>query len=152
MLFNNKYILYVATLFLLSACNSTAKINVMDVSIQAADFLNPNIYNQTSPIVISIYQLKSSANFQQANFFSLYTDPIKALGVDMLDKRELEIQPKTKQEFVQNLSLDTNYIGLVAAYRDPDKSQWRQLISVKSGQNIKLKINLQTLKLVAKTY
>lgn len=152
MLFNNKYVLCVTLLFWLSACSSTAKVNIIETSVQAASFLNPNIYNQTSPIVISIYQLKSPTTFQQANFLALSMDPIKTLGEDLLDKTELEIQPETKQEFFQNLSFDTKYIGLLAAFRDPEKSQWRQLISIKSDKNIKLKINLQTLKIIAKTY
>lgn len=127
----------------LTACSSS-KPPQMDTTIQSVGFLNPNIYNQASPVVITIYQLKSPSTFQQANFFTLYNNPISTLASDLLDKRDIEIRPQQKQNLTITLSPQTNYIGVLAAFRDPDKAQWRQVIQVVPGKNIDIQINVAT--------
>lgn len=110
--------------------------------LQTGNFLNPNIYNAPSPVVVSFYQLKSPTIFQQSNFFNLYNNPEKTLDSDLLDKYEVEIRPGTTQSINFNLLPNANYIGLTAAFRDPDHAQWRQLLQIKPGKSIKLEVNL----------
>lgn len=133
----------------LAACGSS-KPPQMRATIQSVNFLNPNIYNQASPVVITIYQLKSPSSFQQASFFALYNNPTGTLASDLLDKRDIEIRPQQKQKLDILLSTQTNYIGVLAAFRDPDKAQWRQVIQVTPGKNISLQINVATQSLAAK--
>jgi len=135
-------IILAITLFL-TACSSS-KPPMMQTTIQSVSYLNPNINNQASPVVISIYQLKSPTTFQQANFFTLYNNPTATLAADLLDKRDIEIRPQQKQNLTVMLSSITNYIGVLAAFRDPDKSQWRQVIAVTPGKNIDLQIDIAT--------
>ncbi len=134
---------------LLAACSS-AKSPQMTAAIQSVAFLNPNIYNQASPVVIIIYQLKSPAVFQQANFFALYNNPTATLANDLLDKRDIEIRPQQQQSIHITLSPVTNYIGVLAAFRDPDKAQWRQVVAVTPGKNIAVQINAATQSITVK--
>ncbi len=113
-------------------------------AIESANFLNPNIYHQASPVVVVIYQLKSATTFQQANFFALSDNAQSTLGADLLDKRELEIRPGQKQTVRMDLSPQASYIGVVAEFRNPDSSQWRQIKQVKPGKSLKLRIHLST--------
>lgn len=135
-------IVLLTNLSFLAACSSTSPH--LAAKIQAAGFLNPNIYNQASPVVVTIYQLKSATAFQQANFFALNNNSIVVLGSDLLDKHDLEIRPEQQQTLRLILSPATNYIGVIAAFRNPDTAQWREVVSVKAGKNVKLQINLTT--------
>jgi type VI secretion system protein VasD len=134
---------------LLTACSSSAPPQ-MKATIQSIDFLNPNIYNQPSPVVITIYQLKSATAFQQASFFVLANNAAAVLGSDLLDKSEMEIRPKEKQKLEVILAPTANYIGVLAAFRDPDKAQWRQVIPVTPGKKVSLQINLAAQSVAAK--
>ena len=113
--------------------------------IQSVEYLNPNIYNQAAPVVVTIYQLKSPTAFTQANYFSLSSNAKSVLGADLLNKREIEVRPNQKQVVDSILSESTNYIGVVAAFRDTDHSQWRQIVEIKKpGKNVKVFINLDS--------
>lgn len=110
----------------------------LTATIETGNYLNPNVYNQASPVVVTFYQLKSATVFQQVNFFSLYDNAAKTLGGDLLDKYEVELRPEKTQEIHFNLSPAVNYIGVVAAFREPDRTQWRQVIPVTPGKSVEL--------------
>jgi type VI secretion system protein VasD len=137
-----KLTIALVSIITLTACSTSTP--QMETTIQSVNFLNPNIYNQASPVVITIYQLKSPATFQQASFFTLYNNPINTLASDLLDKRDIEIRPQQQQTLNIMLSPQTNYIGVLAAFRDPDKAQWRQVLQVDPGKNIEVQISVAT--------
>lgn len=141
-LFNRSLLLAVSALLLLAGCSTRAPHAT--TTVESVNFLNPNIYHQASPVVVTVYQLKSPTAFEQANFFTLSNNAQATLGADLLDKRDIEIRPKQKQNLRIELSPQTNYIGVVAAFRNPDTSQWRQVKPVKPGKNTKLQISLST--------
>ncbi len=118
--------------------------------LQAANYMNPDIYHHSAPVVVTIYQLKSPTAFQQANFFALNNNAVGVLGGDLLDKQEVELRPKQAQTIKIMLLPATNYIGVVAAFRDPDRSQWRQVVKVQANKSAKLQVNLGTQNVMAK--
>ena len=136
---------------MIAGCFGAVKTGEIQTHIQAVSFLNPNIYNQPSPVVITFYQLKKPTKFQQAIFFNIYNDPVKTLGDELIDKQELEITPEQKQEIKQLLTADTHYIGIVAAFRNPDTSQWRELIAVTPNKKLDLIVNLHSQSINVKT-
>jgi type VI secretion system protein VasD len=134
-------LIFLAIAVMLSACASHPP--QAKTTIQAVEFLNPNIYNQASPVVVTIYQLKSPTTFEQANFFALSNNAQAVLGADLLDKREIEIRPHQKQSLKTVLSTSANYIGVIAAFRDPDTSQWRAIKAIrKPGKDVSIHISL----------
>ncbi|HVV67767.1 MAG TPA: type VI secretion system lipoprotein TssJ [Gammaproteobacteria bacterium] len=135
------FFLLLAFILLITGC---AKTHHATAAIESTNFLNPNIYQQPSPVVVIIYQLKSSTAFQQANFFALSDNAQTLLGAELLDKREIEIRPGQKQSVPMDLSPEANYIGVIAEFRDPDTAQWRQIKQIKPGKNVKLQIRLST--------
>jgi type VI secretion system protein VasD len=136
------YTIILALLTLLIGCSGSP--SHLATVIRASGFLNPNIYNQASPVVVSIYQLKSATTFQQANFFSLNNNLSAILAADLLDKYNIEIRPEQKQELKLELTPNTNYVGVIAAFRNPDSAQWRQVVAVRPGKNAKVVIILAT--------
>jgi type VI secretion system protein VasD len=151
---NMKYVFQSITVTLLlvflTACASTSKPAQLTTTLRSVNYLNPNLDNQAAPVVVTFYQLKSPDTFKQADFFALYNKPTETLAADLLDKREVEIRPEKVQELEQNIATNATYIGIVAAYRDPDVAQWKQLIEIPANEKrIKLLINLETQRLSA---
>ncbi|MBS0352009.1 MAG: type VI secretion system lipoprotein TssJ [Proteobacteria bacterium] len=126
-----------------------ARTPTANINLQAANYLNPDIYKHSSPVVVTIYQLKSSAAFQQANFFALSNNPLGTLGSDLLDKQEIELRPKQTQNLKIPLSPEANYIGIIGAFRDPDHAQWRKLVKIEPRSSLKLQVNLATQNVIA---
>jgi len=139
---NIKLFFYVCFCCLLEACSIHSPH--AKTTIEAVEFLNPNIYHQASPVVVTIYQLKSQTAFEQANFFALNNNAQALLGSDLLDKRDIEIRPDQKQDLRIELSPSTSYIGVIAAFRSPDVAQWRQVKAVTPGSNTSFTIHLAT--------
>lgn len=142
-----KFFLVLLVFGLLSGCSS--KPPMLSVNLQAANYLNPNMYKHSSPVVVTIYQLKSPTTFQQANFYALNNNPVSILGGDLLDKQEIELRPNQTQKLKIPLSPETSYIGLIASFRNPDQAQWRRLVKVEPGSDAKLKVSLATQKIIA---
>lgn len=146
-----QFALMTLLLFFITACGSTTKPAQLITHLKSVNYLNPNLDNQASPVVITFYQLKSPEAFKQAAFFALYNKPTETLGVDLLDKREVEIQPEKTIEVDQNIAVNATHIGIVAAYRDPDVAEWKQVIEIPAGdKRVRLFVNLETQRLSAK--
>lgn len=148
-----RYVLLMIGLTLnLTGCFFSSSPSVLNATVETGHFLNPNVYNHSSPVVVTFYQLKSETIFQQVNFFSLYGNAEKTLGSDLLDKYELEVRPEKAQEINFSLSPTVNFIGVVAAFREPDHTQWRQVIPIKPGKDIHLQVavNAQSIMVIKK--
>ncbi len=145
-----KYIIHtavIAAVLLLTACISSGekKSIRLDTSIRTVSYLNPNIEQQASPIVVTFYQLKSPDAFKSANFFALHHKPAETLGADLLDKREFEIRPEQSLSIEQHAAPNTTYIGIVAGYRNPDIAEWRKLMAIPpDSRRLTLRVNLET--------
>ncbi len=128
--------------------NKPARLNT---KVQAVTYLNPNIYDQASPVVVVFYQLKSATAFSQANFFALYNEALKTLGTELLDKQELELRPNQSHELKQTIAPGARYLGVIAGYRNPDSAQWRQLIEIPADKKqLNLQLMLATQSITAK--
>jgi len=133
-----------------SACSSAKKLSVSDTSIQTAGMLNPNINNTKSPVELVFYQLTSKDKFEQASFQSLYGDASKTLGKDLLDKQSLMVKPGVIKQFKFKLLSDTNYVGVVAAFRKINEAQWRDVRKIDASSDIKLNVIVGTLSVTIK--
>lgn len=129
---------------IISMISCSTGTHYLNANVQSTNYLNPNIYNQSAPLMISVYQLKSSMTFQQASFYEINNNADELLGADLLDKREIEIRPEQKQLLRIQLHPQTNYIGIVAGFRNTDIANWRQIVPIKSGKNIKINVIAST--------
>lgn len=133
---------------LLSGCANPNTIP-LSTTIQSVYYLNPNTYNRPSPIIIVIYQLKNVSSFKQANFYSIYNHASKTLGNSLIDKEQIEIKPNQTKNLKLHLSTKANYVGIIAAYRNINRAQWRRIIEVPTDvKALKFNIELQSQSLV----
>jgi len=126
----------------LSACGSKppAKPASVTGTVQASAQINPSASKRPSPLLIRIYELKSAANFNAADFMSLYQRDQGELGADLLAKEEFVLNPGETKTFAKTLALDTRFLGVVAAYRDLEHAKWRTTVAVQPNQPQKVTV------------
>ena len=112
-------------------------------SIKADPTTNPDLRGRPSPIVVRVYELKSLAAFDSADFFSLFEKESETLGSDLVGREEYDLRPAETRPYRQRLQPDTKFIGVVAAFRDLENSRWRQAAPVpKRGVALSTEVTL----------
>ncbi|HHF0488500.1 TPA: type VI secretion system lipoprotein TssJ [Vibrio antiquarius] len=121
-----------------------------DLEITANHNINPDSNGRPSPVVVYVFELTSNTIFESQDFFSIYEESEKVLGPDLVNKYEISLTPGQKETYQASMSPKTEYLGIVAAFRDIENSNWRQVIKVdKTGYNT-YQILLEDLSLVVK--
>ena len=95
-------------------------------AINADGSVNPDRGGRASPIVVRVYELKSVAAFNSADFFSLFDKEQETLGGELVGREEFQLQPAETRQYRRQLQPDTKFFGVVAAFRDLEQSRWRQ--------------------------
>lgn len=112
------------------------------VTLDVHQNVNPDIHGRPSPIVLRIYELRAADGFNGADFISLYERDKEILGADLLAREEMTLIPGEKKEFKRELQKGTRFVGVMAAFRDLNHSQWRSILEVKPGKTSTLEIML----------
>jgi type VI secretion system protein VasD len=99
-------------------------------TVQVDPSVNPDANGRPSPVVVRFYELKAIAVFRSSDFFSVFDREQQTLGTEMVAREEFRLEPGDKRTFKRTLQGDTKFLGVVAAYRDLDHSQWRAMINV----------------------
>ena len=105
------------------------------INVTASAGVNPNANNRPSPVVVRLYELKASAQFESADFLSLYDKDQSVLGADIVSRDEFVLAPGDKKAITKPLVADTKFIGVVAAFRDLERARWRAVAAVQPNKN-----------------
>ena len=105
--------------------------------------VNPDRAGRPSPIVVRVYELKSVAAFNGADFFALFDNEQATLGGELVGREEFQLQPAETREYRRQLQPDTKFIGVVGAFRDLEQARWRQSAAVPSKSKPTIAIGLQ---------
>lgn len=127
---------------LLSACMPSNETK-LDLNYIVAPDVNPDHNLRPSPIVIRLFELTTPTVFENAEFFGLYQQPEQVLGSSLLNQEEHEFSPGTQVEHRLLLHPSTQFVALLAGYRDIENANWRLVIPVKPKErnNAKLLVN-----------
>jgi type VI secretion system protein VasD len=93
--------------------------------------------------VVRIYELKSIAAFNGADFFSLFDNEQATLSGELVGREEFQLQPAETRQYRRQLQPDTKFIGVVGAFRDLEQSRWRQAVPVPAKRSPTITIGLQ---------
>ena len=118
----------------LLACAGAPKPAQVAGTIQASSQVNPSTSKRPSPVLVRVYELKTAAAFNSADFMSLYQRDKAELGADLLGKEEFVLAPGESKTFAKTLAPDTRFLGVLAAYRDVEHAKWRSIVPVQPGQ------------------
>jgi len=112
-------------------------------AINADGSVNPDRGGRASPIVVRVYELKSVAAFNSADFFSLFDKEQETLGGELVGREEFQLQPAETRQYRRQLQPDTKFFGVVAAFRDLEQSRWRQAVPVPAKGSATLTLGIQ---------
>lgn len=130
---------------LLAACGAAPpKPTIVQGSVEAGGDINPDRRNRASPVTVRIYELKTVAVFDRADFFSVWDGEAETLGGDLLGRDEIQLVPGERRQFERTLQPDTRHIAVVAAFRDLERAQWRASTVVIPNRTQTLTISLGT--------
>lgn len=97
----------------------------LDLRIEASRDMNQNDRGRSTPVMVRVYELKSAARFEEADFISLQNDGKNVIGSDLLHMDEFILRPGNKQIIRRKAHSETTSIGVLAGFRDLGKSLWR---------------------------
>lgn len=144
---------YLCIFTAITACSTSpwtlfpTKINAQ---LLAAFDINPDANERPSPLVVRIYELKSNNTFDSADFFKLYDEEKATLGGDLISREEFEFSPGEGRKIIHKAHNQSRYFGVIAAYRNIDKSRWRASTALKlnSKNSLIIKIGKQSINII----
>ena len=123
-------LLSAVSLLLLAPSVEAAKKVTVKAKLSAVKGLNPDYQGRPSPVKIIVFQLASSDAFASADFFSLFDPDSGVLGGDLLGRTEILLQPGEVRDWNPQFDRETRFVGVIAAYRDIENSQWRATVEL----------------------
>jgi type VI secretion system protein VasD len=136
------------TAVLLAGCSSGPA--VLTANVAASAQVNPDAKKRPSPVVVRVYELKSPTQFDSADFVSLFDKDQAVLGADMLSREEFVLRPGETKTITKTLAPDTKFIGVMAAFRELERSRWHVVVPVVAGKKNQMNINLIDIAIEAK--
>ena len=124
---------------------------VAALTMTAAADANPDASGAAAPVTVRIYQLASTAAFEQADFFQLYNNDQTVLGADLLGRDEVTITPGGTQQLVKELKPGVTAIGVVAAFRDIQHANWRATATPPANKTTAIAVGIQGLNVTVST-
>ena len=121
------------------------KPKVLTVDVLAAARLNPSVSGRPSPVVVRIYELKAAAPFESADFVSLFDKEQATLGGDVIARDEFVLGPSESMAIKRDLSADSKFIAVMAAFRDLERAKWRAVVPLIAGEDNALSVRLDAL-------
>jgi type VI secretion system protein VasD len=113
---------------LVGGCSSAPPVKEqlgLELQVITDSQTNPDEMNRAAPIEVRIYELKSSAAFESADFYALQNDAKNTLSGDVLAVDEFILRPGASRMIRRRVSGEATAIGVIAAYRNLGKSVWR---------------------------
>jgi type VI secretion system protein VasD len=133
----------------LAACGGAPKPAQVNGTIQASAQINPSASKRPSPLLVRVYELKSAAAFNSADFMSLYQRDTAELAADLVGKEEFVLAPGETKPYAKTLSPDTRFLGVLAAFRDLEHSKWRSVVAIQPGKKQQVTIHAAELSVEA---
>jgi len=128
-----------------SACASAPKPpppTIVQGSVEVAAGVNPDSNGRASPIVVKMFELKSLAAFDSADFFSLFDKDKETLGAELVAREDMQLAPKDTRKFERKVQPETRYIGVIAAFRDLEHAKWRGAVAIPAEKVTRVTIRL----------
>lgn len=122
---------------------------LLAINIVGGTQLNPDARMRPSPVVVRVYELKSAAQFNSADFLSLYDKDQSVLGGDVVTREEFVLRPGEKKAINKLLPAETKFIGVVAAFRELDSARWRGLVPIAPNKDNTMTISLDSVSIQA---
>ena len=118
-----------------------AKTTLVSTVIVGAN-ANPDSRKRPSPVVVRVYELKSTALFESTDFVSLFDKDQAVLGGELVSREEASLRPNDVKAINKTLSPDTRFIAVVVAFRELERARWRVFVPVVQNKKNVVKIRV----------
>ncbi len=120
---------------------------VIQAVLTADAGVNPDSRGRASPIVVRVFELKSLAVFNGADFFSLWDREKETLGADLVAREEIQLRPGEQRKIERIAQDGTLHFAVVAAYRDLERATWRGAVPIIANktQVVRIELDARTL-------
>jgi len=118
------------------------KPGTLSIDLTASATINPNANGRPSPLVVRLYELKARAQFETADFLSLYDKDQSVLGGDIVAREEFVFRPGESKSIRKALASETRFIGVVAAFRELERARWRDVVAVLPNKDNQVNVSL----------
>ncbi len=116
--------------FILACCMAGCGKPRIDLAVASQPNVNPDNSGRPSPIMVKMYELRGDLAFKQNDFYSLFHEPAKALGTDLVAADELLFVPSEAKTVSYEPMPETKFVGIVAGFRQIERAQWRAIVPV----------------------
>ena len=123
---------------------------MLDLKVEAANNINPDPGGRAAPLVVTLYQLKSTAAFDAADYFQLVDKPANALGDSLVASEQVVVVPGQALSLPRQFDPGAQYVGIIAAFRSIDRAKWRVNAPVPAGKKTSLTALIDGLALALK--
>ena len=105
--------------------------------------VNPDVRGRASPVTVRLYELKSVAPFNTADFMSLYEQDRSVLGSELVAREEFMLEPGETKVINKLLAPEVRALGFMAAFREVERAQWRGAVNLVPGKDNAVAIVLE---------
>lgn len=108
------------------------RAKVLRVDLSAREAVNPDDAGRATSVSVRVYQLRDRKMFDGASYADLVKNDRTVLAQDLLDSTAAVLNPGASASLSQPMSGDTQYVAIVAFYRNPGSSDgWKYVIAKK---------------------
>jgi type VI secretion system protein VasD len=127
----------------LAGCAKPAppKPKMLTLDVQAAANVNPDASGRPSPVVVRIYELKSAAPFETADFLSLHEKDQSVLGAEIVVRDEFVLMPGAARNIKREAG-ESKFLAVMAAFRDLERARWRAVSPLALGADNSFTVRL----------
>ncbi len=135
---------FILLTLLVLGCSSSAEKPVdteplaIATKISVSAMVNPDINNRPSPIVVRFYELQSLGKYTESDFSELFGNYESVLGSELISSEQYHLNPGDNRILKENLAAGTQFIAVVAAYRDLNQAIWRDAVVIPSDKTTQL--------------
>ncbi len=117
----------------------------VEAVIQASPEVNPDPTGRPSPIVLLVLELKSTSVFDTADFFALWEHPDTVLAGDVQNVERLQLMPGDERELEMEFQMESQFLGVVAAYRQIEVARWRSSVETPTDRTTRVIVRIEPL-------
>jgi type VI secretion system protein VasD len=107
-------------------------VKTLDIALSARSSVNSGADNRPHSVAVRIYQLKDRKAFDAASYEDLLQDDRTVLAADLQDMASVIVAPDGAVNVTQPMRADTQYIGVVAFFREANGATWRRTFPKKA--------------------
>jgi type VI secretion system protein VasD len=108
------------------------QVKVLNVDLTARASVNPDEAQRSTSVAVRVYQLKDRKLFDGASYDDLLKNDKTVLAQDLEASVATVVNPGASASLSQPMQAGTEYVAVVAFYRNPDSNgAWRRVIPKK---------------------